>query len=63
MSPKGVLIDYGGTLLEEVSFDPAIGGKWLFEQAILRPKNVTLEMVLDRLATTARHSGRRPKQL
>ena len=31
--PKGVLLDYGGTLVEEAGFDPRAGNVWLLGQA------------------------------
>src|SRR5262245_12797007 len=54
MKPKGVLFDYGGTLVEEVSFDPRAGNEWLLSRASHRPPHVTLEDVLARanLVTT-----------
>jgi putative hydrolase of the HAD superfamily len=48
MEPKGVLFDYGGTLVEEVSFDPRAGNEWLFSRASHRPPDVTLEDVVAR---------------
>ena len=48
MGPKGVLFDYGGTLVEEVSFDPRAGNEWLFSRASHRPPHVTIEDVLAR---------------
>src|SRR5438105_12295102 len=53
MQPRGVLIDYGGTLVEEVSFDVRAGNVWLLEQASHRPSHVTLEEVLDRTTKVA----------
>ena len=46
--PKGLLLDYGGTLVEEVGFDPRAGHELLLARATVRPKDVTLEKVLDR---------------
>jgi hypothetical protein len=48
MGPKGVLFDYGGTLVEEVSFDPRAGNEWLFSRASHRPPHVTVDDVLAR---------------
>jgi putative hydrolase of the HAD superfamily len=48
MGPKGILFDYGGTLVEEVSFDPRAGNEWLLSRASHRPPRVTLEDVVAR---------------
>jgi len=48
MGPKGILFDYGGTLVEEISFDTRAGNEWLFSRASHRPPDVTLEDVLAR---------------
>src|SRR5262245_41795232 len=60
MGPKGVLFDYGGTLVEELSFDPRAGNEWLLSRASHRPPHVTLEDVVaraDRISTEV--AGRR----
>jgi putative hydrolase of the HAD superfamily len=49
-APKGVLIDYGGTLVEEVGFDPRAGSEMLLARAAYRPQHVGLEHVLARAA-------------
>jgi putative hydrolase of the HAD superfamily len=60
MRPKGVLFDYGGTLVEEVHFDPQAGNQWLFSQASYRPPHVTFEDVIARAnRVTAEVAGRR----
>jgi putative hydrolase of the HAD superfamily len=46
--PKGVLLDYGGTLVEEAGFDPRAGNVWLLEQASHVAPGVTLDAVLER---------------
>ena len=46
--PKGLLIDYGGTLVEEYSSDERAGNEWLFARAAYRPPGVTIDQVLDR---------------
>ena len=48
--PEGVLIDYGGTLVEEVSYDPRAGNEWLLAKAVSRRANLTIDQVLDRAA-------------
>jgi HAD superfamily hydrolase (TIGR01509 family) len=60
MRPQGVLLDYGGTLVEEVSVDPRAGNEWLLSQASYRPADVTLERVLERASRVTREvAGRR----
>jgi HAD superfamily hydrolase (TIGR01509 family) len=46
--PEGVLFDYGGTLVEELSFDARAGNEWLFARAAEVPSNVSFELVLER---------------
>ena len=46
--PKGVLIDYGGTLVEELGFDARAGNEVLLSRAAYRPQHVDLEDVLAR---------------
>lgn len=46
--PKGLLLDYGGTLVEEVGFDPRAGNEALLARAECWPEDVTLERVSDR---------------
>jgi putative hydrolase of the HAD superfamily len=52
--PRGLLFDYGGTLVEELSVDMRAGNEWLLAQASERPAHVTLDHVLARarLVTT-----------
>jgi HAD superfamily hydrolase (TIGR01662 family) len=45
---KGLLIDYGGTLVEEVSVDLRAGNAWMLSQAAHRPAGVTLEQLIER---------------
>jgi putative hydrolase of the HAD superfamily len=47
-APRGLLFDYGGTLVEEVSVDLNAGTSWMLEHASERPAHVTLEHVLTR---------------
>jgi len=47
-APRGLLFDYGGTLVEEVGVDVPAGNAWLFAQASHRPAGVTLDDVLAR---------------
>jgi hypothetical protein len=50
--PGGFLFDYGGTLVEEISFDVRAGNEWLLSRASYRPPNLGIEDVL------MRHRGR-----
>ena len=50
MTPKGLLFDYGGTLVDEVSVDSEAGNAWLLSRASYRPAHVTLDDVLERAA-------------
>jgi putative hydrolase of the HAD superfamily len=57
---RGLLFDYGGTLVEEVSVDPRAGNEWLLARASYRPAHVTLEDVLERAnRVTKEVAGRR----
>jgi HAD superfamily hydrolase (TIGR01662 family) len=40
-----LLVDYGGTLVEEVGVDPRAGIEWLLTHASARPPHLTLEQV------------------
>lgn len=51
--PVGVLLDYGGTLVEEAGFDPRAGNAWLMQQASRIKSGVTLEAVLERAQRVA----------
>jgi putative hydrolase of the HAD superfamily len=62
MKPKGVLIDCGGTLLEEIFFDPQRGNEWLFAQAEYRPLNVTMDQVLDRAVMVTNKAAARREE-
>jgi putative hydrolase of the HAD superfamily len=60
MTPRGLLFDYGGTLVEEVGVDLRSGNEWLLSRASYRPADVTLEQVLERADRVAREvAGRR----
>jgi HAD superfamily hydrolase (TIGR01509 family) len=60
MPPRGLLFDYGGTLVEEVGVDLRAGNEWLLARASYRPAHVTLEQVLERASRIAREvAGRR----
>jgi putative hydrolase of the HAD superfamily len=58
--PKGILLDYGGTLVEELVFDVRAGNEWLLDRASWRPPDVKLQQVLDQAArVTSEVAGRR----
>ena len=46
--PGGFLFDYGGTLVEEISFDVRAGNEWLLSRASYRPPNLGTNDVLMR---------------
>jgi HAD superfamily hydrolase (TIGR01662 family) len=48
LPPKGLLLDYGGTLVEETGFDPRAGNELLLARAVHRPEHIGLDQVLDR---------------
>jgi HAD superfamily hydrolase (TIGR01662 family) len=54
MTPHGLLFDYGGTLVEEVSVNLRAGNEWLLSRASYRPPHVSLSDVLDRAARVSR---------
>jgi putative hydrolase of the HAD superfamily len=45
---RGMLFDYGGTLVEELHVDVRAGNEWLLAQAAHCPPQITLEHVLQR---------------
>lgn len=52
--PRGLLFDYGGTLVEEVAFDTRAGIEWLLSRAVSKPGPADVERILqraDRVAT------------
>ena len=59
MTPKGLLFDYGGTLVEELSVDVRAGNEWLLSRASYRPPHVTLDHVLQRATRVAREVSAR----
>jgi putative hydrolase of the HAD superfamily len=48
LPPKGLLFDYGGTLVEEAGFDARAGNELLLTRAVHRPEQIGLDQVLDR---------------
>ncbi len=45
---RGLLLDYGGTLVEETAYDPRAGNEALLNLASYRPPSLTINQVLDR---------------
>lgn len=50
MRPKGVLIDCGGTLINEPSFNPRRGNEWLLARADCNPMQITIDRIMERAA-------------
>src|SRR5690349_22621066 len=48
ITPKGLLLDYGGTLVEEVAFDARAGNEALLARACHKPAHITIEEVMAR---------------
>ena len=48
VAPKGLLLDYGGTLVEEVRSDARAGNEALLARALYRPAHITMEQVMAR---------------
>jgi putative hydrolase of the HAD superfamily len=46
--PRGLLFDYGGTLVEEVGFDMPAAVDWLLTHAVSAPTAVDLERIRER---------------
>ena len=59
MAPRGLLFDYGGTLVEEVRVDPRAGNEWLLSRASYRPPHVTLAHVIERAARVTKEVAER----
>ena len=57
--PRGLLLDYGGTLVEEVAFDMHAGVDVLLDHAIDRPPNVSLDAILARVERVGREVSAR----
>lgn len=59
---KAVVLDYGGTLVEEAGFDARAGNEWLLNQASYVSPGVTLDIVFERARRVAREvADRRDK--
>jgi len=62
MQPKGLLLDFGGVLVEEVSFNPRAGNEWLLTRASRKPAHVTIDDVLDRAVRVTSETAARRDQ-
>ena len=52
--PRGILVDYGGTLVEEAGFDARAGVELLLAHLIHRPRSLGVEDVLARVEQVGR---------
>jgi HAD superfamily hydrolase (TIGR01509 family) len=59
MALRGLLLDYGGTLVEEVHTDLRAGNEWLLARASHRPAAITLDEVLARAGRISREVAAR----
>jgi putative hydrolase of the HAD superfamily len=59
LRPRGLLLDYGGTLVEEVEFNVRAGVELLLARAAYRPAHATLEAVLERADRVSREVAAR----
>ncbi|HEY1241569.1 MAG TPA: HAD family hydrolase [Bryobacteraceae bacterium] len=59
MAPKGILLDYGGTLVEETAFDARAGTEALLKLAAYTPPHLTLDLVLDRAQAVSKQVAER----
>ena len=57
MRAKGILLDYGGTLVEELGYDEHAANQWLLSRARTVPTGVSLDDVLRRLEQVSRELG------
>jgi putative hydrolase of the HAD superfamily len=63
MTPKGILLDYGGTLVEETGYDAQAGNEALLKLAAYRPPNLTIDDVLKRVRTVSEQVVARRSEL
>jgi putative hydrolase of the HAD superfamily len=57
--PKAVLLDFGGTLVEELEYDPRRGAAWMLARAAFCPPHVTLDDVVARADRVTRELAMR----
>lgn len=60
--PKAFLIDYGGTLVEELAYDPRVGAGMMLSRAVVRPPQATLDAVHQRANRVTREVASRRMQ-
>jgi putative hydrolase of the HAD superfamily len=61
--PRGILLDYGGTLVEELGFDVRAAHAWMLTQAAYVPAGVTLEAIVDRAKRVVAPLSRRREEI
>ena len=61
--PRGILLDYGGTLVEELGFDVRAGHAWMLAQASHVPGGVTLDDVVERAKRVVAPLSRKREEL
>src|SRR5690349_16746900 len=49
VAPRGMLLDYGGTLVEEAAFDARAGMQILLTNLAYRPPNVSVDAIVERV--------------
>jgi putative hydrolase of the HAD superfamily len=57
--PRAILVDFGGTLVEESGIDLRAGNEWLLARATKVPSSVTVDAVVTRAAMVARQVAAR----
>lgn len=62
MAPKGILLDYGGTLVEECGYDIRAGNEALWARAAYRPTGLTIDDVLARARVVTEQVANRRDQ-
>ena len=62
MQPRGLLLDFGNTLVEERSFDPRAGNEWLLTRVTHKPAHITIDDILDRAVRVTSETAARRDQ-
>ena len=52
--PRGILVDFGGTLVEEVSYDPRAGMEVLLGNLTFRPRSLRIDTIIERMERVTR---------
>jgi putative hydrolase of the HAD superfamily len=60
--PKAILLDYGGTLVEELGYDPLAGAELMLSRAVVRPPVVSIDAVVQRANRVTREVASRRAQ-